>query len=91
MNGKNIRGLAKIVEIVYEKKLSKYNQESAWDQRPLRAGQIHYGALDAVSVLDILMKVREKGGDLAEKVSNFSITLARLKEKTTANSRMSPR
>jgi ribonuclease D len=62
MDGKQVRGLAKIVELVYGKKLSKYNQESAWCQRPLRKGQLHYGALDAVSVLDILNKYRESDG-----------------------------
>jgi ribonuclease D len=60
MDGKNVRGLAKIVTLVYDKKFSKFNQESAWTRRPLRKGQVHYAALDAVSVLHILKKYREE-------------------------------
>jgi ribonuclease D len=72
MDGKQVRGLAKIVKLVYDKKFSKYNQESAWTTRPLRRGQIHYAALDAVSVLDILKKYRAQGGHDIEDVSNHS-------------------
>ena len=52
-------GLAKIVKEVFNKELSKFNQQSNWKKRPLRRGQIHYAALDAVSVLHLLKKTRE--------------------------------
>ena len=58
MDGSKTRGLAAIVKLLYNKNFSKYNQESAWTIRPLRRGQIHYAALDAVSVLYILKKFR---------------------------------
>lgn len=70
MNGKQVQGLAKIVTLTYDKKFSKYNQESAWTNRPLRQGQLHYAALDAVSVLDILKKYRANGGS-TDQVSLF--------------------
>lgn len=62
-------GLSKIVFLEYKKKLSKYNQESNWCQRPLRRGQVHYGAMDAVSVLYLLKKVREDPGERKNFVS----------------------
>ena len=61
--------------MIYGKKFSKYNQESAWTTRPLRRGQLHYAALDAVSVLDILKKYRASDGANVEEVyfrPNFS-------------------
>ena len=72
MKGKQTQGLAKIVEQEYGKKFSKYNQESGWLQRPLRQGQLHYAALDAVSVWDILRRVRERGGEQAEQVTSIT-------------------
>jgi hypothetical protein len=51
---------------IYKKKFSKYNQESAWTIRPLRKGQLHYAALDAVSVLHIYKKYLADGGNVAE-------------------------
>jgi uncharacterized protein with PIN domain len=53
-------GLAKIVKEVYHKELSKFNQQSNWKKRPLRKGQIHYAALDAVSVLELYKKARDE-------------------------------
>ena len=56
----NVMGLARIVEMELGKKFSKYNQQSCWVQRPLRKGQLHYGALDAVVCVVIIKKMREK-------------------------------
>lgn len=74
MSGKQIRGLAKIVKLVFDKKFSKYNQESAWTTRPLRKGQMHYAVLDAVSVLHILKIYRSEGTHDIEEVSCDQVT-----------------
>jgi len=66
-------GLARIVESEFGKKFSKYNQESAWSQRPLRRGQIHYAALDAVASLHLFLIINKKFNvdDLEEGASLF--------------------
>lgn len=61
-------GLAQIVKKVYDKEFSKYNQQSNWKRRPLRRSQIHYGALDAVATLNILLQVRKDGSPLVENI-----------------------
>lgn len=39
-------------------KLSKYEQCSGWQARPLRRSQIHYAAMDAVLPISIYDKLR---------------------------------
>ncbi|GBG27999.1 Werner Syndrome-like exonuclease [Hondaea fermentalgiana] len=47
------RGLKDVVLQVLGKKLSKLEQLSNWEARPLRAGQMHYAALDAYVLTQI--------------------------------------
>jgi len=68
MEGSRKPGLARIVEIEYNKKFSKYNQESNWLRRPLRRGQLHYACLDAVAVLYLVKKVRSSEGPRSQNV-----------------------
>ena len=42
-----------------KKPISKYEQCSGWDYRPLRKSQLHYAALDAVLPMQ-LVKIMEK-------------------------------
>ena len=39
--------------------MSKYEQCSAWDARPLREAQLHYAALDAYVCLVVYEKLHE--------------------------------
>ena len=59
VDGKGV-GLAKLVTKIFEKEFCKVNQCSNWKKRPLRKAQIHYGALDAVATLHLLLKVRKE-------------------------------
>ena len=68
-DGNRILGLSKIVFKEFNKKMSKYNQESNWQLRPLRKGQLHYAALDSVSVLYIMKKLKEGGAQRTKNVS----------------------
>ena len=45
-----------MVEYFLGKKLSKFEQCSNWENRPLRKAQIHYAAMDAF----IMVKIYEK-------------------------------
>ncbi len=45
-----------MVEYFLGKKLSKFEQCSNWENRPLRKAQLHYAAMDAF----ILIKIYEK-------------------------------
>ena len=49
--------------------MSKYEQISNWENRPLRKSQIHYALLDSVIVLVLLKKLKE---DATSKVKLFS-------------------
>ena len=70
-------GLAGIVHAEYGKYFSKYNQESGWSRRPLRKGQLHYAILDAVAALQILLRVRKRGGEALQLVRLFLSILKR--------------
>lgn len=41
------------------RKLSKYEQRSNWNRRPLKKTQLHYGALDAFSCVLIYDKIKD--------------------------------
>ena len=53
----NPGGLAGLCEKVIGKNLSKYEQMSNWDDRPLRKSQMHYAALDAYVQIEIFGKI----------------------------------
>lgn len=58
--------LAYICEKITKKPMSKYEQISNWNRRPLRKSQIHYAAMDAFILLKIyeeMKKVLESIGD----------------------------
>lgn len=40
---------------------------SNWERRPLRLGQLHYGALDGYCMIPAIKKLIEKAGDSQEK------------------------
>lgn len=51
---KTIMGLGKICEQYFGKKFSKFQQCSGWNARPLRLAQLHYAALDARVLLEVM-------------------------------------
>lgn len=46
-----------MVKHFYNVKLSKYEQCSGWEVRPLRKTQIHYAAIDAILPLQLCAKL----------------------------------
>ena len=48
--------LKDIVKKMFNKSLSKYEQCSGWNNRPLRRAQLHYAALDAFALIKIYKK-----------------------------------
>lgn len=57
--------LSKLTEAVLGKPLSKREQVSDWQRRPLSAGQLAYAAMDAHVLLRLLPLVQEDTGTLA--------------------------
>jgi len=51
----NKSSLEHLVKQLMNKKLSKFEQVSDWDSRPLRKSQMHYSAMDAY----VLLKIHE--------------------------------
>ena len=61
-------GLAKVATDLMGKEICKGEQMSNWELRPLRKTQLHYGALDAYVLIELLKltaKAAEKKGDIA--------------------------
>ena len=50
-------------EVLLGKKMSKYEQRSNWNRRPLKKTQIHYAAADAYACL-LIYEELIKGKDL---------------------------
>jgi len=59
--------------------MSKYEQISNWNKRPLRKSQIHYGALDAY----ILLKIYEELKLLIAKTVTLYVTLFKAEREKT--------
>lgn len=87
VEGKSKPGLAAIIKTLYKKNLCKHDQQSNWKQRPLRKTQLHYAALDAVSTLNIYLKIKNEGKqellELLEK-HNYSTDQSPEQEKLAA-------
>jgi hypothetical protein len=52
-------GLAGICEKIFGKRLSKFEQMSNWENRPLREAQLHYAALDAYILIEVFERMME--------------------------------
>lgn len=65
-----------------QRKLSKYEQRSNWNRRPLKKTQLHYGALDAFACVLIYDKIKDDYHEIVKfgKVKNLAAeTLKALK------------
>jgi ribonuclease D len=56
-------GLAKVTDKIYGKPLCKLEQMSNWERRPLRQTQMHYAALDAYILVDLIQKLSDHGNE----------------------------
>lgn len=56
--GKRTMGLKTMVKEYFQKEFCKFNQVSAWFQRPLRRAQLHYAALDAVVMIPLYERLK---------------------------------
>ena len=72
-----MRGLAKITaELFPGKQLCKKEQISNWTKRPLRKTQLHYGALDAYILVEIMEILAEKGKEMVREAEDPFAVLA---------------
>lgn len=55
--------LGAVCKQMYGKEICKGERMSNWERRPLRQGQLHYGALDGYCMIPALQKLIEKAGD----------------------------
>lgn len=60
---KRIKGLKTLMKEYFNKEFCKFNQVSAWFQRPLRRSQVHYAALDAVTMIPLYERLKTVAQD----------------------------
>jgi len=63
--------LAYICEKITKKPMSKYEQISNWNKRPLRKSQIHYGAMDAFILLKIYDEMKQLLVETGEDIEKY--------------------
>jgi ribonuclease D len=72
---RNLKGLSKVVFLLFGKSLNKSEQFSDWSRRPLREDQVKYAALDAFCLLQIYQKLEqlfaENDYDFNQFINNF--------------------
>jgi len=77
--------LAAICEYFLQKPMSKYEQISNWENRPLRKSQIHYALLDSVIVLVLLKKLKEDATSKGFKFEQLLEESEKSKKKASKN------
>jgi len=63
--------LAYICEKITKKPMSKYEQISNWNKRPLRKAQLHYGAMDAYILLKIYEEMKQLLVEMGEDIEKY--------------------
>mmetsp|Transcript_2085 Transcript_2085/g.3687 ORF Transcript_2085/g.3687 Transcript_2085/m.3687 type:complete len:82 (-) Transcript_2085:73-318(-) len=75
-------GLSNACSHLLGQSLSKREQVSNWERRPLRQSQQHYGALDAWILIPMFRKLKEEGFETADDEPTDSMSL-KAKQKGT--------
>ena len=76
--------LARMVNILLNKDLCKFEQTSAWQMRPLREAQIHYAALDAAVLFVLYDNLKNIDSQLTQELiknSKNSMNIKSIEEK----------
>ena len=80
VNGASPGGLAGLCELVLGLPLSKVEQRSNWEKRPLRLSQLHYASLDAHCQLQIFDSLQFKINELGTSVDYYCENLSEATE-----------
>lgn len=75
------KALKNYAEEIFKKELSKMNQCSNWNNRPLRSSQKHYAALDAIIPIKIYEKLKKENHEMRIYTSFEDYELERLEKK----------
>lgn len=83
--------LSGLVQLCLGKKLDKSNQFSNWQQRPLRAEQVQYAALDAYCLMEIYdvmeAEYNRRGGDFNQVLNTLLVDRPKSTARSTSNRR----
>lgn len=83
--------LSGLVQLCLGRKLDKSNQFSNWQQRPLRAEQVQYAALDAYCLLEIYdvmeAEYNRRGGDFSQVLNTLLVDRPKSAARSSANRR----